>query len=171
MFLDCLKLKAAFPSAGYVLQTFETTPLQWDCHHGTTFILRVANLDVTAIPEETFEAGISIEVGLSPREKFISQAEKFAAAQQLDLPLSASPPSELTEQLTLSAVHLPQAKLFIFAEVSQLKARPAGKEVCEMKVTGNFKVRQIPCREADLVIHLEKPAAARLLSFLMAQAR
>jgi hypothetical protein len=171
MFIDCLNLKAVFPSAGYALQTHESNQLQWDCHHGTTFILRVANLDVTAIPQEASEAAITIQVGLSPREKFISQAERFAANQHLDLPLSTSLPSALTEQLTLSAVHLPEAKLFIFAEASQLTARPVGKGHCELMVTGTFKARQIPCQEADLVIHLEKPAAARLLSFLLAQAR
>ena len=171
MFIDCLNFQAVFPSAGYALRTHESQQLQWDCHHGTTFILRVANLDVTPIPPEASEAAITIEIGLSPREKFIAQAERFAATQQLDLPLSTSLPPELTEQLTLSAVHLSEAKLFIFAEASQLTARPAGKERCELMVTGTFKVRQIPCQETDLVIHLEKPVAARLLAFLLAQAR
>jgi hypothetical protein len=171
MFIDCLNLKAVFPTAGYTLQTGEPCGLQLDCHHGTTFILRVANLDVTTIPQEASEAAITIELNLSPKEKFISQAERFAATQQLELPLSASLPPALTEPLTLTAVHLPKAKLFIFAEASQLTAHAAGKGRCELKVTGAFKVRQIPCQEADLVIHLEKPAAARLLAFLMSQAR
>lgn len=171
MFIDCLNLKAVFPSAGYALQTHESHQLQWDCHHGTTFILRVANLDVTTIPQEASEAAITIEVGLSPGEEFISQAERFAATQQLELSLSSSLLPSLTEQLTLTAAHLPEAKLFIFAEASQLTARPVGKGHCELLVTGTFKVRQIPCQEADLVIHLEKSAAARLLVFLMAQAR
>jgi hypothetical protein len=171
MLIDCLHIKASFPSAGYALHSTGPGPLQWDCHHATTFILRAVGLDVTTIPQEPAEAAITIEVSLSPREKFISEAERFAATQHLDLPLSPSPPLELTEPLTLSAAHVPEAKLFIFTEASQLTARSAGKGRCQLTVTGTFKARQVPCQETDLVIHLEKQAAARLLAFLLAQVR
>jgi len=171
MLINCLCIKAIFPSAGYELHKEEPSHLQLDCHHGTTFILRAAGLDIATFPQNPAESAINIDVSLSPPEKFISEGERFAATQHLELALSPSPPSELTEPLTLSAAHVAEAKLFIFSEASQLTARPAGKGLCQLTVTGTFKPRQVPCQETDLVIHLEKPAAARLLAFLLAQAR
>ena len=172
MLIDCPYIKAAFPAVGLAFHNDHPCQLQWDCHHGSTFILRVTGLTMTAIPQEPAEAAITVEVSLSPREKFISEAEKFAATQGLELSVFSSRPTAWSEPATLSAAHAPEAKLFIFSEEATVTARLTGQPLrCELAVTGPFKTRLAPCREADLIIHLEKPAAARLLSFLLAQAR
>lgn len=172
MLIDCPHIKAMFPGAGFAFHNDHPLPLQWDCHHGTTFILRVTGLTMTTIPKEPAEAVITLEVNLSPRESFISAGEKFAATQGLELKVWSALPAEWSEPATLSAAHAPEAKLFIFSEESTVTARPAGRPLhCELAVTGPFKTRLVPCRETDLTIHLEKPGAARLLSFLLAQAR
>jgi hypothetical protein len=172
MFIDCPAIKAAFPAAGLAFHNDHPCQLQWDCHHGSTFILRVTGLTMTTIPEEFAEAFITIELNLPPRENFISAAEKFAATQGLELSVSSTRPAEWSETATLSAAHAPEAKLFIFCEEAAVTARSTGQPLrCELAVTGPFKTRLVPCRETDLIIHLEKPAAARLLSFLLAQAR
>lgn len=172
MLIDCFQVKAAFPAAGLDFHNDQPCRLQWDCHHGSTFILRVTGLTMTTIPQEPGDGVITIEVNLSPREAFISAAEKFAAAQGLELSILSSRPTTWSEPATLSAAHAPEAKLFIFSEESTLTARPTGQPLhCELVVTGAFKTRLVPCRETDLIIHLEKPAATRLLSFLLAQVR
>jgi hypothetical protein len=89
----------------------------------------------------------------------------------LELSLFAQRPAEWTEPVLLSAAHVPEAKQFIFSEDASMAARITGPGRCELTVTGPFKARLAPSRETDVIVHLEKPAAARLLSFLMAQAR
>jgi hypothetical protein len=171
MLIDCPKIKAIFPSAGFSLFNPEPIRMLWDCHHGGTFVLRVADLAVAAIPQETTRSAIIIELSLSPPEQFIAKVEGLAAVQHLNLSLFATLPADLTEKPTLSAAHVPEAKLFIFSEESLLTARPTGPSNCELAVTGSFKARQVPCQETDLLIHLEKEASTRLLSYLVSLAR
>lgn len=172
MVIDCPHIKAVFPAAGYAFYNDQPGRLQWDCHHGATFIMWVTGLTMTAIPQEPGEAAVTVEISLSPREVFIAAAEKFAATQGLDLTVFSTPPREWSEPATLTAVHAPEAKLFIFSEEAVVAARPAGPPLhYELTVIGAFKTRLVPCRETDLVIYLEKPAAARLLSFFLAGVR
>ncbi len=171
MLINCLHIKAGFPLAGYALQKVQPCQVQWDCHHGTTFIVRATGLAVTKILPGSTDSKITIELSLSPPEQFIAEVERFAAVQHLDLSLFPTLPADLTEKATLSAAHVPEAKLFIFSEESWLTARPTGTSSCELVVTGPFKARQVPCQESDLLIHLEKEASTRLLSYLVSLAR
>ncbi len=172
MLIDCPRVKAVFPAAGLAFHNDQPSRLQWDCHHGSTFILRVTGITMTTIPREPGHGAITIEVNLSPREAFISAAEKFAASQGLGLTNLTSPTTTWSEPATLSAAHAPEAKLFIFSEEAVVTARSTGQPLhYELAVMGAFKTRPVPCREADLTIHLEKPAAARLLSFLLTGVR
>ncbi len=171
MFLDCQDITALFPTAGYALHALQPCRLQWDCHHGTTFTLRVTGLATSKILQTSEDGSIVIKVSLYPPEKFISEAERFAASQSLELPLFALLPAALSVPAALSAAHLPEAGLFVFSEESRLTAQPVGRAHCQLAVTGPFKARRIPCQEADLIIHLDKQVSGRLLSFLLAQAR
>ena len=172
MFIECPTVKAAFPESGLAFHNDHPCRLQWDCHHGSIFILRVTGLAMRSTPKESGQAAIVIEINLSPRGNFISEAEKFAAIQGLELAVFSKPPEGWSEPATLCAMHAPEPRLFIFSEEATLTAHPTGRPLlCELAVTGPFKTRQLPCRETDLVVHLEKPAAARLLSFLLAQVR
>lgn len=168
MLLDCPTVTATFPSVGFSLKNAEPGQLQWD-QHGDTFILKVTGLEVTSMPQEPREALMELELNFSPPESLIREIETFAAAMHLDL--SAKPPSEFDEKPILAACHLPEAKLFVFSEEASLIARPAGPNTIGLAVTGPFRSQRVPCRETDLVIHLEKGSCARLLSFLLALAR
>jgi hypothetical protein len=171
MLIDCLHIKAVFPSAGCALTAEAPCQLHWDCHHGDTFILRVAGLTMTAIPQEAADSEIVIEISLSPREKFLPEAERFAAAQNLEISLFPTPPAVWTERATLSAAHAPATKQFIFSEESSLAARITGPLQYELAVRGPFKTRVAPSRDTDVIIHLERPSSAGLLSFLLAGVR
>lgn len=171
MRVDCLAVEARFPVAGFALHHKEPCCLQWDCHHGTTFILRVAGLSMTKVVPDSADSSILIKISLQPREKFVSEAERFAAHHGLEISRFSVLPPTLPVPALLSAAHLPEAGLFVFSEKSALTARSADKPQCELTVTGPFQVRRIPSLEADLIIHLDKPASARLLSFLLARAQ
>jgi hypothetical protein len=171
MLIDCLNVKAVFPAAGCAFTAEVPGQLHWDCHHGDTFILKVTDLTMTAIPQKAADAQITIEISLTPREKFLAEAERFAAAQNLKISLFPTPPAVWTGPATLSAAHAPATKQFIFSEESSLTACITGPLRGELAVQGPFKSRLAPSRDTDVIIHLERPVAAGLLSFLLAQAR
>lgn len=169
MLVDCLAVEARFPVAGYALHHREPCRLKWDCHHGSTFILRVTGLSMAReVDPDSADSSILIKMSLQPRERFISEAKRFAAHHGLEISRFPDLPPTLTVPALLSAAHLPEAGVFVFSEKSALTARAGDKPPCELTVTGPFQVRRIPSLEADLVIHLDKPASARLLSFLLA---
>ena len=108
------------------------------------------------------------DIPLSAREELIRSLEGFAAQQELPLTAPAGP--ELEEDVVLAACHLPAQNLFVFAEEPRLLVKRRGEAV-ELTLTGPFKARRLPCRETDLVIHLTRPAMARLVALVLSLAR
>ncbi len=160
-------LRARFADPGLKLELKTPSSLQWD-EHGGTFVLKVVDLDVPEPGVTEGEPGLNLAISLMPAETLCRALEDFAARQQLPL----TPPSgpELAETAMLAACHVPGKNLFIFAEEPALVARRCGETV-ELVVTGNFQARRVPCRETDLIIHLSKAAMARLVAFVLSQAR
>lgn len=165
MHLACTLAQALFPAEGQRLFNDKPLPLQLDCHDGNTFILKVGGLAVQPLESEGAAAEITLEVSLAPPAAVLSQLEDFAAHQELALTLTPAPPAELTAPLTLAACHLPGPKLFVFSENATLTVRATPEGKVRLAVQGEFKSRQAPCREIDLLLHLERPQAGRLLSF------
>jgi hypothetical protein len=139
----------------------------WD-EHGGTFVLRVEELAATEVAGGEPKSGITLEIPLSAREELIRSLEEFAAQQQLPL----APPSgpELTVEVVLAACHLPAQNLFVFAEEPHLAVKRRGEAV-ELALEGAFKARRLPCQDTDLVIHLTRPAMARLVALVLSLAR
>jgi hypothetical protein len=106
-----------------------------------------------------------LEVSLAPPDEMLSKFEHFAAQHNLAPALWHTLPEELVEPLTLAACHLPEAKLFVFCETATLTARATPEGNMQLLVTGEFKSRNVPCQETDLVLHLERAHATRLLSY------
>ena len=136
--------------------------------HGGTYVLRVEDLAVAAAAPEGGDPGIRLEIPLADPEPLIRSLEGFAAEQQLPRPAASAP--ELLDTAILAACHLPGANLFVFAEEPNLAIRRCGAAV-ELLVSGGFQARRVPCRETDLVLHLDKAAMGRLVAFVLGQAR
>jgi hypothetical protein len=168
MLIPCSRAQAVVADSGIRLD--RTTPgfMVWD-EHGGTFVLRVEELVATEVAAGELPTGITVEIPLAAPERLIPSLEGFAAQQQLPLALPPSGP-ELQEEIVLAACHLPEQKLFVFAEEPHLAVKKRGESV-ELAVTGSFKARRVPCQETDLVIHLTKAAMARLVSLVLSLAR
>jgi len=167
MLIPCSRARAVVPDPGIRLDRRTPGFMVWD-EHGGTFILRVEELATTEVPAGESETGIILEIPLSFPEGLIRSLEEFAAQQQL--PLAPPPGPELLEEAVLAACHLPGRNLFVFAEEPRLAVKKRG-ESAELTVTGSFKVRRVPCRETDLVLHLTRPAMARLVALVLSLAR
>jgi hypothetical protein len=167
MLIPCSRAQVVVADPGIRLDRHTPGYMVWD-EHGGTFVLRVDELAATEVPVGDSETGIILEIPLSPGEELIRSLEGFAAQQQLPL----APPSgpELLEEAVLAACHLPEQNLFVFAEEPRLAVKKRGETV-ELAVTGSFKTRRVPCREADLVVHLTKAAMARLVASVLSLAR
>ncbi len=167
MLIPCSRVRAVVTDPEICLERSGPGFMVWD-EHGGTYVLRVDDLEATegVVPEG--EAGIFLEIPLSRAEELRRGLEKFAAEQQL--PLAAAPGPELLEEAVLAACHLPAHNLFVFAEAPNLTAKRRGDAV-ELSVAGTFKARRLPCRETDLVIHLTKPAMARLVGLVLSLVR
>ncbi|MGQ9689037.1 MAG: hypothetical protein ACUVXF_09660 [Desulfobaccales bacterium] len=165
MHLVCLAARFCLPSEGIRLFTPEPLPLLWDCHHGDTFVMKVGGLAVEPYSEGAPAEPISLEIGLAPPSEVLAKFETFAAHH--NLPLSAWPdlPAEVRQPLTLAACHLPEAKLFVYCDQAVLSARATPEGNLRLIVSGDFNRRKIPCQETDLVLHLERADAGRLLSY------
>jgi hypothetical protein len=166
MLIPCSRAQARFADPGIRLERRAPAPMVWD-EHGGMFILRVDDLEVAEMSHPESESGFRLEIPLTS-ENLIRHLEEFAARHQLPL----TPPSvmELAEAAVLAACHLPGPNLFIFAEEPDLVAKRRG-ETLEIAVAGAFKARRVPCREADLVIHLTRAAMARLMALVLSLAR
>jgi hypothetical protein len=128
----------------------------------------VEELEATEIAAGEPESGIILEIPLSVRDELVRSLEEFAVQQQLAL----APPSgpELEEDVVLAACHLPAQNLFVFAEEPHLSVKRRGEAV-ELALEGAFKARRLPCQDTDLVIHLTRPAMARLVALVLSLAR
>jgi len=166
MLIPCSRAQARFADPGIRLERRAPAPMVWD-EHGGMFILRVDDLEVAEMSHPEPESDVRLEIPLAP-ENLIRPMEEFAARHRLPL----APPSvpELAEAAVLAACHLPGPNLFIFAEEPNLVAKRDGKTL-EIAVAGAFKTRRVPCREADLVIHLTKDTMARLMALVLSLAR
>jgi hypothetical protein len=167
MLIPCLKAEARFADPGLRLERATPPPMVWD-EHGGTFILRVEDLEVTEVGQPEPESGLTLTITLTPPEQLIRALEEFATRHQLLLTPASAP--ELVETAMLAACHLPGKNLFLFAEEPVLVARSRGATLA-VAVSGNFRARRIPCQATDLVIHLDKAAMARLVSYALSLAR
>jgi hypothetical protein len=139
--------------------------------HGGTLIVKVGDLQFAEISDSGEESGLFLELEINSPETLIQEIQGFAAEQDLTLlppgPLSAS---ECLVRPILAACHAPEQQKFIFAEDSRLEARPGKAGMVEIAVRGEFRGRAVPCREADLVIHLSPGDMVQLLSCLRTRA-
>lgn len=165
MHLTSIKTQACFPAEGIKLSAPKPLSLLWDCHHGDTFVLLVGGLAAEPFSGEAPAEPIILEVSLAPFGEVIGKIEQFAAHHNLPLAPLAAPPEAMEEPLTLAACHLPEAKLFVFSEKALLTAHVTAEGTVRLTVAGDFKSRKLPCQATDLVLHLERPGAARLLSY------
>lgn len=170
MHLTCTRTQAVFPSEGVKLSNEKPLSLLWDCHHGDTFVLKVEGLTVEPLSKEVAAGPIMLEVSLAPPAEVLNKIEHFAAHHSLALTPSTLP-EDLVEPLTLAACHLPEAKLFVFCETATLTARTTPEGNVLLTVTGDFKSRKVPCQETDLLLHLERAHASRLLTYCFAVVR
>lgn len=171
MHLTCTTAQALFPAADVKLYTENPLSLLWDCHHGDTFVLKVEGLAPAPLAGEAAVNSILLELSLAPPDEVINKMEQFAAQHNLSLVPWPTLPEELVEPLTLAACHLPEAKLFIFCETATLTARATPEGNMQLTVAGDFKSRQVPCQETDLVLHLERAHSSRVLSYCFSVAR
>jgi hypothetical protein len=167
MLIPCSRARAVFGALGVRLDRATPGSMVWD-EHGGTYVLRVDDLETSETAPGEPDTGIVLSIPLSPGTGFRRDLEEFAAQQQL--PLAPPPPPELAEPVILAACHLPVRNLFIFAEDPHLTVRRQG-ETLEIAVAGNFKSRRVPCQAADLVIHLDRAAMARLAALTLSLAR
>ena len=169
MLFSCPRAQANFPTEKLRLANQAPARLVWD-EHGGTFVLRVEGLEVLEAQELQGEAGIRLEVALPAPAALAGQLESFAGQHSLHLgpgPLRV----EFSETPFLAAGHIPGKNVFIYCEEPRLTVRRREAQVMELWVTGAFKSRRVPCQEADVVIHLEVAAMARLLAGLLAWTR
>jgi hypothetical protein len=165
MHLTCTQLQAWFPSEGWKVVNEKPLPMLWDCHHGDTFVLMAKGLTAEPLSGEASAQPITLEVSLTPHTQVLVDIETFAAHHNLALAPWPTLPEEVAEPLTLAACHLPGPKLFVFSEKATLSVRATPEGNVRLTVTGNFKSRKVPCQEIDLVFHLERANASRLLSY------
>lgn len=171
MYLTCTKVEARFPGEGFIVGSDQPLALLWDCHHGDTFVLQVRGLTAAPLSGEPEARPITLEVDLAPVTETMGTLETFAAHHNLPMTPWPSLAEEVTEPLALAACHLPEVKLFVYCETATLTARitPAGR--LRLMVAGDFKSRKVPCQELDLLLHLERPGAGRLLSYCFSAVR
>jgi hypothetical protein len=171
MLLNCPRVQVLFPQEKIRLEHQGPARMLW-AEHGGTLILKVGDLKFSETAASGEESGLFLEVDLTPGEDLIHKIEDFAVKHSLALGHPPEgPASAFTAHPFLAACHLPDKKIFVFAEESQLQARPSGRGTVEMAVRGAFRVRAVPSQEADLVIHLYPGDLAGLLSYLRALAR
>jgi hypothetical protein len=139
-------------------------PLQCDSHHEDTFILKVKGLTVSPLSGAE-EGAPQVEMELDLGEDAGPRLAGFAAVQELPLTPGSSPPPTLSLPLTLAACHLPAERRFIFSEHAGLTVEPTPAGRFRLRVTGEFQSRTIPCQETDLILHLARPEAGKLLSY------
>jgi hypothetical protein len=163
MLIPCLKAEARFADPGLRLERANPAPMVWD-EHGGTFVLRVEDLEVTEVSPPEPDSGLTLTISLTPTEQLSRALEEFASQHQLLLTSPQVP--ELVETAMLAACHLPEKNLFIFAEEPVLVAHPHGPTLA-VAVSGDFRARRVPCQATDLVIHLDKAAMARLVSYTL----
>jgi hypothetical protein len=171
MHLTCTSAKALFAAEGWHMATDQPQPFLWDCHHGDTFVLMVRGLLAESVSGETAAEPVVLEISLAPPAAVQTALESCAAAHNLPLAPLAAIPESLEEPLTLAACHLPGTNLFIFSENATLRAQATPGGNLRLTVRGGFKCRKVPCRETDLLLHLERPGAARLLSLAFSLVR
>lgn len=160
MFIDCLSLRAAFPPAGRMSLA--------KCN-GTAIMARPSSCGWRAwrslrFPGRPRKLPSPWNSPGSPGKIYFPGGE-ICRDSEPETPGAPRKPAAIFG----TGHHVPEARLFIFAEESVLSIRPSGILRCEPAVAGTFKTRPVPCRESDVLIHLEKPAAARLLAFLPAR--
>jgi hypothetical protein len=165
MHLTSITAQAWFPAEGLQLSAQKPLSLLWDCHHGDTFVLMVSGLATEPFSGEAPAEPVILEMSLAPFGEVLGKIEQFAAHHNLPMAPLAALPEALEEPLTLAACHLPDAKLFVFSEKAVLTARATPEGNVRLAVAGDFKSRKLPCQATDLVLHLERPGAARLLSY------
>lgn len=168
MHFTCTSWEAIFPGAPAALRG--TTPLtvSLDCHDRPPYILRVAPLEIASLPAAAEADLIRFRLSLSPGPETRAALQAFAVLHSLPLTPPATPEEVWEEPLLLAASHLAEGKMFIFSEKAVLHCRRSGPLEVECEVTGPFKARRLPCQETDVILHLEAPATARLLSWLLA---
>jgi hypothetical protein len=162
---------AGFPAEGIKLSAEKPLSLLWDCHHGDTFVLMLGGLATEPCSKEAPALPIILEVSLAPFGEVLGKIEQFAAHHNLPMAPLAALPEAMEEPLTLAACHLPEAKLFVFSEKAVLTVRATPEGNVRLTVAGDFKSRKVPCQATDLVLHLERPGAARLLSYFFTLVR
>jgi hypothetical protein len=162
-------VQALFPQEHISLEHEGPAWMHWT-EHGGTLILKVGDLKFGEISEPGEEAGLFLEVELSPAATLVHEIAAFAAEHNLTLP-PITPPAPLCQvRPILAACHIPEHKKFIFAENSCLEARPGNAGAVDIAIRGEFLARSLPCQEADLVIHLHPGDLVQLLSYLRARA-
>ena len=167
MQIPCCRAQVVVADPGIRLARHTPGFMVWD-EHGGTFVLRVEELEAAEAAAVEAQTGIILEIPLSAPEELIRSLEAFAAQQELALAPPLGP--ELEEEVVLAACHLPAQNLFVFAEEPRLVVKRRGETV-ELALEGLFKARRLPCRETDLVIHLTRPAMARLVAQVLSLAR
>ena len=139
MLLHCPRVQVLFPREKIRLEHEGPAWMLW-AEHGGTLILKVGDLKFAEIAAPVEESGLFLEVEMIPPETLVQQIEGFAAQQSLILPPPASPPAEACIiQPILAACHIPLQKKFIFAEESQLEARPGKTGFVTIAVQGEFR--------------------------------
>jgi hypothetical protein len=137
----------------------------WD-EHGGTYVIKVGGLEVQeAGTDHQGEAGLRLEVDFSESGGLLDAIAEFASQQRLALTPPEALPTELAETPLLAAFHVPGNNLFIYCEEPVLKVRRLGPRALGLAVTGEFRVRKVPCGEADIVIHLNGAAMGRVLAY------
>jgi hypothetical protein len=166
MLLSLKEVQAIFPVDEVLLESAGGASMFWD-RHGGTFVVRLEGLTVSSWPGGDLPAGIRLLTDLTPPEAALRELKGFAAAMELAL-TQAPPGAEVREHPFLVAAHVPSRGLFIFSEDAQLATRGMAPGEVKIVVTGQFRSRRVISQEADIVIHLEPPSVARLLSYLYA---
>ncbi len=169
MLFHCPKVMANFPAQGLQLINHASARLIWD-EHGGTFVLRVEGLEVMEAAEDEVAAEIRLEVDLPEAASLAHRIESFAGGHSMKLAQVAAT-EVISEAPILTACHVPGKQLFIYCENPVLTFRRGGAQSMEVRIRGVFKMRRLPCRETDLVVHLEAVPMAQLLSGLLAWAR
>jgi hypothetical protein len=167
MLIPCNRFQASFADPGIRLELKTPAPIMWD-EHGGTFVLKVSDPEVVAMANPPADSGCRLDISLTPGADLIRALEEFAGLHQLPLAPPTAP--DLEEDALLAACHLPGQNLFVFAEEPTLTAVRRGEAV-ELAILGNFKTRRVPCQTTDMVIHLTKAAMAKLVAFMLCQAR
>jgi hypothetical protein len=168
MIFLCRAVRANFPGEDVCLESAGAR-LIWD-EHGGAFVLRLEGLEVKEAAGPEAETGIRLEVALPEAEALSRSLAGFAGEHGLRLE-EAPAAAELAEQPILAAAHVPGKSLVIFCEAPHLRLRLHEARCLEIQVTGEFKARRLPSREADIIIHLDGGSMTRLLGGVLALSR